>query len=206
MTEQDQDRQNDTEDKAAAAAAKDIGMEADQNDAANTSDETEKDPITALQDEVADLKERLMRAMAETENVRRRAERDKEDAGHYAIAKFARDVLDIADNLGRTMQFANDDMKADETFKPLLEGVEMNERQLLSMLERHGIKKIEPQMGDKFDHNLHQAMFKAPNPEVEKNCIMQVVSPGYIIKDRLLRAAMVGVSEGGAEPAVDQSV
>ncbi len=204
QAEEQQEKDNVVDD-----AAKNIGAEADQMADANTSDDAadaQDDPIAALEKEVADLKERLMRSMAETENVRRRAERDKEDAGQYAIANFARDVLNIADNLDRTMQAASDEIKADENFKTFIEGVDMTNREILSTMERHGIKRVEPAPGDKFDHNLHQAMFKAPNPEFEKNTIMQVVSAGYVIKDRLLRPAMVGVSEGGDKPAVDETV
>lgn len=158
------------------------------------------DPVSELEAQVAELKDRVLRAMAETENVRRRSERDKADASAYAVTAFARDMLDVADNLGRALESQPEDISED--MKAFVEGVDMTKRGLLQTLEKHGIKEINPEMGDKFDHNLHQAMFEVPVPEGNPGgAVMQVVAKGYVIKDRLLRPAMVGVSK--AAPKVD---
>jgi molecular chaperone GrpE len=156
--------------------------------------------IEKLQAEVGELKDRLLRTMAEMENVRRRAEKDKADANAYAVTGFARDMLTVSDNLRRAIDSmpgeVADDMKA------FTEGVEMTERELLNTLERHGISKISPEVGEKFDHKHHQAMFEVPTEDHPTGTVMQVVAPGYIIKERLLRPAMVGVAKGGA-PKLD---
>lgn len=158
--------------------------------------ESNPDPIVDLKAENSDLKDRLLRTMAESENVRRRAERQVTDAGVYAVANFARDMLAISDNLRRALDSLPEEEKVHENIKAFSEGVEMTERELLNVFDRYGIKKISPE-GEKFNHNLHQAMFKAPNPDLPNGTIIQVVQPGYVLKDRLLRPAMVGVSEGG---------
>ncbi len=160
----------------------------------------ELDPVAALQEEVAALKDQLLRARAETENVRRRADRDKQDASAYAVTGFARDMLNVSDNLRRALDSMPDDV-ADE-MKAFVEGVEMTERELLNTMERYGIKKVEPEVGDKFDHKFHQAMFEVPTTDYAPGSVMQVVATGYVIKDRLLRPAMVGVAKGEAK-AVD---
>lgn len=162
--------------------------------------ETEDDVVAKLQAEVADLKDRLLRSVAETENVRRRAEKDKADASSYAVTGFARDMLNVSDNLRRALDSQPEDVP--EELKGFVEGVEMTERELLNTMERYGIKKVEPEVGEKFDHKFHQAMFEVPTEEQEPGCVMQVVAPGYVIKDRLLRPAMVGVAKG-AEKVVD---
>ena len=158
------------------------------------------DPIAALQEEVAALKDQLLRARAETENVRRRADRDRQDASAYAVTGFARDMLSVSDNLRRALDAMPDDV-ADE-MKAFVEGVEMTERELLNTMERYGIKKVEPEVGEKFDHKFHQAMFEVPTADYAPGSVMQVVATGYVIKDRLLRPAMVGVAKGEAK-AVD---
>lgn len=163
-------------------------------------DEPEVDPIAALQSEVAVLKDQVLRARAETENVRRRADRDRQDASAYAVTGFARDMLTVSDNLRRALDTMPDDVADD--IKAFIEGVEMTERELLNIMERYGIKKVEPEIGEKFDHKFHQAMFEVPTAEHAPGSVMQVVSSGYVIKDRLLRPAMVGVAKGEAK-AVD---
>jgi len=159
--------------------------------------EAEIDPIAALQSEVAVLKDQVLRARAETENVRRRADRDRQDASAYAVTGFARDMLTVSDNLRRAL----DTMPADvaDDIKAFIEGVEMTERELLNIMERYGIKKVEPEIGEKFDHKFHQAMFEVPTTEHAPGSVMQVVASGYVIKDRLLRPAMVGVAKGEAK-------
>lgn len=158
------------------------------------------DPVDVLTEEVATLKDSLLRARAETENVRRRAEKDRADASAYAVTGFARDMLNVVDNLRRALDTLPDDQAED--MKGFVEGVELTERELLNTLERHGIQKVEPQAGDKFDPNRHQAMFEVPTEELPAGSLVQVVNPGYVIKDRLLRPAMVGVAKGDA-PKVD---
>ncbi|MCR9214163.1 MAG: nucleotide exchange factor GrpE [Proteobacteria bacterium] len=157
----------------------------------------EVDPrLEEQQAEITGLKDKLLRAMAEVENMRRRAEKEKEDAHNYAITKFARDVLAVSDNLQRAIQSIPAEARANEDVKAVVTGVEMTEAELLSTLEKHKITKISPE-GKKFDPNLHQAMFEIENPSVEPGTVMQVVQHGYLIADRLLRPAMVGVAKGG---------
>lgn len=158
--------------------------------------------IEALAAEAADLKDRLLRTMAEMENVRRRADREREEARKYAVTAFARDMLAVGDNMNRAIQSIGADARAaaDDTIKTLIEGVEMTEREMLNVFERHGITKIEPK-GEKFDPNFHQAMFEVENPEVAAGTVVEVVAPGYVIGERVLRPAMVGVSKGGPKAA-----
>ncbi len=150
--------------------------------------------------ESAELRDQLLRAMAETENVRRRAAREREEAAKYSIANFARDVLGIADNLRRAIDSAPAETVAEGGAKALFEGVEMTERELLTALERHGVKRLEP-LGEKFDHNLHQAMFEVPDADAAPGTVVQVMQPGYVINERLLRPAMVGIAKAPAEAA-----
>ena len=133
--------------------------------------------------------------MAETENVRRRAKKDVGDASRYAIANFARDMLSVSDNMSRAMEsLKNEENSASETVKSLLEGIEMTAREMASVLERHGIKEINP-IGEKFDYNFHQAMFETSSTDKADGTIIEVVQAGYLIGDRLLRPAMVGVAK-----------
>lgn len=161
-------------------------------------DSGDYEALVRLLKENEDLKDRAMRAAAEMENLRRRTARDVHDARAYAIANFARDMLSVSDNLRRAIEAVPSDAKAggDAGLASLLEGVEMTERAMLSMLERHGVKKLAPE-GEKFDPNFHQAMFEVPNPDVAANTVVQVVQPGYSIGERVLRPAMVGVSKSG---------
>lgn len=162
-----------------------------------------EDATTDKDAEIAELKDRLMRAVAETENVRRRAERDRSDASAYAITGFARDVLSLADNLHRTIDALPDELRADDRVKTFAEGVELTERELLATLERHGIRKVDPNVGDKLDPNRHQAMFEVETADQAPGTVVQVIQAGYVIKDRLLRPAMVGVAKapaGGQAP------
>jgi molecular chaperone GrpE len=158
--------------------------------------------LVKLLKENEELKDRALRAAAEMENLRRRTARDVQDARNYAIANFARDMLSVSDNLARTLDAIPAEAKAsgDAGFKALIEGVDITERAMLSALERHGVKRLEPQ-GEKFDPNFHQAMFEVPNPDVPANTVVQVVQPGYSIGERVLRPAMVGVSKGGPKQA-----
>ncbi|MFD1697229.1 nucleotide exchange factor GrpE [Roseibium aestuarii] len=158
----------------------------------------ELNPLEALQAENAELKDRLLRTIAEMENLRSRTQREIKDTRTYAVTGFARDMLNVTDNLRRALDSLGAEVReaADATIKSLIEGVEMTERDLLGQLEKHGVKKLEPE-GQKFDPNFHQAMFEVPNPNVPNNTVVQVVQAGYSIGDRVLRPAMVGVAKGG---------
>jgi len=160
--------------------------------------ETASDPVANLTKEVADLKDRLLRTLAEMENLRRRTEREVADARTYGISNFARDILAVADNMERALKALDDELreKADAGVKALLDGVELTERELIKAMEKHGVKKLEPQ-GQKFDPNLHQAMFEIPDESVPAGTVVQVMQPGYTIGERVLRPALVGLSKGG---------
>ena len=155
------------------------------------------DALAAALAERDDLKDKLLRTLAEMENLRRRTEREIADAKAYAVTSFARDMLGSSDNLRRALEsLPADAMKtADAAVKALHEGVELTERELLKTLERHGVRRIDPQ-GEKFDPNLHQAMFEAPDATVAKGLVSKVVQIGYKIGERVLRPALVGVSAG----------
>jgi molecular chaperone GrpE len=162
------------------------------------------DVIQKLNEENVELKDRLLRAMAETENVRRRAERERVDASQYAVTRFARDMLEIADNFARALEHLPADKlaAADPQLKAVIEGVEATERQLMAALGKHGVKPIET-ADTKFDPNLHQAVAEVPGNGKPAGTIVNVVQTGYTIADRLLRPAMVTVArnDGGAAPA-----
>lgn len=155
----------------------------------------EVDPLAEAEAEVASLKDRLLRAVAETENLRRRAEREKAEATLYAATGFARDMLSVADNLGRAL--ASIDPKArenDPALKSLIDGVEVTQRELHNVFERHGIQRFDPK-GEKFDPNFHQAMFELPTGDTAPGTVMETIQAGYRIGERVLRPAMVGVAK-----------
>ena len=160
--------------------------------------ETPVDPVALLEAEKNDLKDKFLRVMADMENLRRRTEREVADARAYAVANFARDMLNVADNVRRGIETVSDEARAsaEGAFKGLIEGIDLTERDLLKILERHGVKKLDP-MGQKFDPHLHQAMFEVPNPDVASGTVVQVVQPGFVIGERVLRPALVGVAKGG---------
>ena len=164
------------------------------------------DALAAALAERDDLKDKLLRTLAEMENLRRRTEREIADAKAYAVTSFARDMLGSADNLRRAIESVptTAEAAADTALKAVVEGVELTERELLKTLERHGVRRIEPQ-GEKFDPNLHQAMFEAPDESIAKGLVSKVVQTGYKIGERVLRPALVGVSAGGAKPAVNET-
>lgn len=151
--------------------------------------------------EIADLKDRLLRAAAETENVRRRLEREKQDATAYAVTGFARDLLGVVDNLRRALDAIPADAREnDEAVKNIITGVEMTERELLNTLQRHGVARIEAQ-GQKLDPNRHQAMIEVEHDDAEPGTIVQELQAGYMLKDRLLRPALVSVAKTRASDA-----
>lgn len=155
-------------------------------------------PSTSLDRELAEMKDRLLRTLAEMENLRKRTEREVADARTYGVTTFARDILNVADNMHRAMAALDDELRATagESLKGLLDGVELTERELLNVLEKHGVKKIEP-LKQKFDPNRHQAMYEIEDASVPLGTVLQVVQAGYTIGDRVLRPALVGVSKGG---------
>ena len=157
--------------------------------------------IERLEAEKSDLTDRLLRLAADMDNLRRRTERDVADARKYAVAKFAGDMLVVGDNLRRALDAYPAEKRegADEVVKAFIEGVEMTGREMDRLLERNGIVRIAAE-GERFDPHRHQAMFEVPNPDVPTGTVVQVVQEGYTIGDRVLRAAMVGVSTGGPKP------
>jgi molecular chaperone GrpE len=162
--------------------------------------------LAAAEADLAESKDRLLRALAETENVRRRAQREREDAAKYGASNLAKDLLNVADNLRRALASVPEGQAKDELTRTLLQGVDATERELLAAFERHGIRRIDP-MGERFDHNFHQAIMEIENSGQPGGTVVQVLQPGYAMHDRLLRPAMVGVAKGeptpGAAPGDD---
>jgi molecular chaperone GrpE len=153
--------------------------------------------IAALGAENADLKDKLLRVMAEMENFRRRAEREKGDVAKYAVSEFARDVVGIGDNLRRAIEAAQKEpLEHNPALRTLLEGVEVTEREMIKVFERHGVTRFDP-LGDKFDPHVHEAMVKVDVPNVPADIIVQVLQAGYKINDRVLRPAAVILAKGG---------
>lgn len=181
------------------------------NEALGLNDEQDgegfSNPLEALaaensrqEEEIANLKDQILRGAAEMENLRRRTQKDVADARAFSISSFARDMLGVSDNLRRALDHVDDAHKEQPGIKTLIEGVEMTERELLNNLEKNGVKKLDPK-GEKFDANFHQAMFEVPNTEVPNKTVMEVVQVGFVIGERVLRPAMVGVSKGGPKAA-----
>ncbi|MCY4480045.1 MAG: nucleotide exchange factor GrpE [Rhodospirillales bacterium] len=185
-----------TERESSAAEAED----ADGPEAAEAEEFAEDEEVEGGD---AALKEQLLRALADAENARRRAKKDVEDARNYAISRFAQDLLGVADNLGRAMDnIPADKRESDDAVKAIAEGIEMTAREFETALARHGITKLDP-LGEKFDYNLHQALFETAETDQPDGTVVQVFQTGYRIGDRLLREAMVGVAKGGTQPAAD---
>lgn len=155
----------------------------------------EAEAMVALVQENAQLKDKLLRTLAEMENLRRRTEREVADARQYGIAGFARDVLGVADNMRRALEAVGPELRADAGGQVLIEGVELTERELAKALEKNGVVRFEPQ-GQKFDPNLHQAMYEVPDPSVPSGTVVQVIQAGYKLGDRMLRPALVAVAKG----------
>jgi molecular chaperone GrpE len=165
-------------------------------------DDPQDGSVEALAREVADSRDKMLRTLAEMENLRQRTRREVADAKIYGITGFARDILDIADNLQRALDAVPAEAKAaaDPGLKALMDGVELTERSLLNTLEKNGVKKFDPS-GERFDPNFQQAMYEVPDPSVPAGTVVQVVQAGYMIGERVLRPALVGVSKGGAKSA-----
>jgi molecular chaperone GrpE len=158
----------------------------------------EPSALQALEAQVADLKDQVLRSYAEVDNIRKRGERERLDTQKYAVSKFARDMLSVADNLERALAAAPKEL-ADTSLKGFIDGVTVTERSLIGLLERHGIKRIEAQ-GALFDPHLHQAVMEQPDPSIPSGTIVRVFEQGYLIEDRVLRPASVVVAKGGAKP------
>jgi molecular chaperone GrpE len=183
----------DTTDRAPEAASADNGTPSTGNG--------QPDPaevVAKLVKENSEMKDRVLRTLAEMENLRRRTQREVADAKSYGITNFARDVLGVADNMRRAVEAIGPELRASEdaSIKSLIDGVELTERELLKALEKQGVRRFDPK-GEKFDPNVHQAMFEVPDPSLPAGTVAQVIQPGYMLGERVLRPALVGVAKGG---------
>lgn len=168
------------------------------DDLIDAAEGTESSREAELEAQVAELRDQLLRAIAEQDNYRKRAEREREQTRKFGISNFAKELLSAADNLRRALDAGPDDLDgADDAVRNLIIGVQMTERELLSAFEKNGVRRIDP-MGEKFDYNFHQAMFEVEDSDQEPGTVVQVLQPGYAIEDRVLRAAMVGVAKSPA--------
>ncbi len=182
------------------------------DDAHETNEEALARQLIDARREQEEQRQAMLRALAEAENVRRRAQRDVADAKSYAITGFARDLLSVADNFKRALDALPPADELPEELRGLVEGIQMTERELLSTLDKHGVKIVDP-VGERFDPNRHQAMFEIENPDIPSGTVIQVMQAGAVLGERTLRPAMVGVSKGGpkaeakpAEPSVDDGI
>jgi len=166
--------------------------------AAATSDPAQPDPVAVA----IELRDRLLRTLADMDNLRKRTDREVTDSRIYGISSFARDIVGVADNIRRALDAVAPELRAaaEAGVKALIDGVELTERELLKALEKNGVRQFAPQ-GEKFDPNLHQAMYEVPDTTVPAGSVVQVVQPGYMIGERVLRPALVGVSKGGPKTA-----
>lgn len=187
--------EDEIEPKEAAAEEQAADVEGAADDALS-----DEDRLLALEAELGETKDRMLRALADVENTRRRAQRETEEARKYAVTGFARELLEVADNLSRALQSVSDDVSGSEQVKPLIEGIELTQKSLAACFERHKITRVDPGIGERFDHNRHQAMFEIETADHAPGSVVQVMQAGYVIADRLLRPAMVGVSKKPAEP------
>ena len=160
----------------------------------NSQDEEEEKTLEELKEENKTLSDKMMRALAETENIRKRFFKEKKDAEIYGGTKLARDLLSVLDNLNRALESIDDEMRQSQN--AFLEGIELTKKELLNTFSNHEIEELAPEEGEKFDPKFHQAMFEGSHPSIEKGKIIQVMANGFTIGDRLLRAAQVGVSSG----------
>lgn len=174
--------------------------------AATTPEEAIANIIAGMEQEITTLKDQVLRAAAEVENTRKRAQRDQEETAKYSVTGFARDLVSVAENLQRAAESIPAEARADNPLlKTLAEGVDLTLRELLNIFERNGIRRVHP-LGEKFDHNTHQAVAQIETPDTAPGMVVQVLQAGYVIHDRLLRPAMVAVSKQGETPkAVDQT-
>ena len=203
MTDKDKETgaEDASEEETATAEDTPESPEADETEGDASEEAESGDGDLSPEAEIADLKDKLLRALADTENLRRRSQKDREDALKYSSANFARDMLSVADNLRRAIESIPEDGDPDgQALVGFIEGISLTEKELLSTLERHGIQKVEP-MGEKFDPQFHEAMFEVPTNDAAAGTVVQVVETGYVIHDRLLRPAKVGIAKAGDGPA-----
>lgn len=201
MSDQDYPPNASQKDASPRSGRGDDAVELTDEDRAAAEDQAAAGNAPAPEKDIAELNDRILRLAAELENTRRRAERERADAGRYAIAGFARDLLGVADNFERALAAAGvtgEDVPEgrSEAFKNLVSGIQMTETELLTVLERHGVRRIHP-AGEKFDPHLHQAVAQVPSATIPPGHVVDVAQPGFTINDRVLRAAMVTVSSGG---------
>jgi molecular chaperone GrpE len=191
MSNSEDNKPNDTPEVPPAAAA----------ETAPSTDEQ----VAALAAAVDELRDKFLRAVAETDNVRKRAERDVAEARAYGVANFARDAIGVADNLARALDAIGPEVRAsaDETLKALLDGVELIRREMRNTLKKHGVRELDPR-GEKFDPNFHQAMYEIPDPKAAAGTVVEVVQTGYAIGDRVLRPALVAVAKASDKPSAKQ--
>jgi molecular chaperone GrpE len=188
------------DDAQSAGSAAQSASPSQPQDAAGEGAKSLQEVVAALQTEVEGLKDKWLRAHAEMENLRKRAEREKEDAAKYAITKLARDIVGVGDNFQRAIDAVPAGAaEQDPNLKSFLEGVTMTERELLNVLDRHGIKRLQP-MNEPFNPHLHQAVTQVPRSDVPEGTIVEVYQAGYTIAERVLRPAMVAVAQGGPKP------
>ncbi len=206
MSEDEKNPETGAEDATAAGAAEETTAPEDQTEAnregaADPAHDADEDPMAVLQAENAELKDRLMRALAEVENTRRRAEKDRQDAAKYGPSGLAKELLPVLDNLGRAVQSVTPDQREEnEALNNISTGVEMVAKQFLDAFARFGVKQIDPEAGERFSYEVHQAMSELEMPDQPAGAIVQTLQPGYMMHDRLLRAAMVVVAKGGPKP------
>src|SRR5271170_4124766 len=196
---------NDNADRGAETSAQQAGTSPHEAVRPETGEPSVLAVVEALNAENSQLKDRVLRTLAEMENLRRRTEREVSDAKTYGVTSFARDMLTVVDNLSRALEHLPPEARAsaDPSIGSLIEGVELTARDLEAALGRHGVKKLDPK-GQRFDPNFHQAIFEAPDETVPSGTVSQVVQSGWTIGDRVLRPAMVGVSKGGPRAAPRQ--
>jgi molecular chaperone GrpE len=180
------------------ARAEDAAAAPEASSPANKPATPEADPVALA----TELRDRLLRTLAEMENLRKRTDREVADSRLYGVTSFARDVVAVADNMRRALEAVSPELRAsaEPGVKALIDGLELTERELLKALEKNGVRQFTPR-GEKFDPNVHQAMFEVPDPAVPAGSVVEVVQPGYMIGERVLRPALVGVSKGGARTA-----
>jgi molecular chaperone GrpE len=184
-------------DSTAGGAPDDMPVASSDSTGPEITVETLQRVIEGLQAENADLQDKHLRAVADSQNIRRRAQQDVEKANKFGVERFARDVLSVADNLGRALSALPADLESlDPALRNVITGVQATERELQSVLERHGVTRIEA-LGKPFNAEFHQAMMEIQDPSVPAGTVVQELIPGYLLAGRLLRAAMVGVSKGG---------
>lgn len=203
MTENKRDSENqhaETVEELQQAANASAMADEEPTVASDSQSEAENDPLQDLREENAALKDRVLRAMAETENLRKRAEREKAEATLYAATNFARDLLSVSDSLSKALEMMSDEAReqADDATRNLVAGIELTRRELLNSFQKHGIVEVKPQ-DEKFDPNFHQAMFEVPGSGKPNGTVVQVVQTGYKIGERVLRPALVGVAKDSGE-------